>query len=68
DGEKFMAKKGIHEHIPLMIWINGKTSYPLNGKEIKFSGFPSGSGPEFFQGKWTMEDLRKVMNQVTNKK
>jgi hypothetical protein len=68
EGEKFMAKKGIHEHVPLMIWINGKSSYLLNGKEVKFAGFPSGSGPEYFQGKWTMVDLRKVLDLVTHKK
>jgi len=31
-------------------------------------GFPSGSGPAAFQGKWTMEDLRKALDQLTDKK
>jgi hypothetical protein len=56
DGEKFMASKGIRQHVPLMIWINGKES---------FSGFPSGSGPQMFQGKWTMESLAKSLDQAT---
>jgi hypothetical protein len=68
EGERFMAKKGIHEHIPLMIWIDGKYTVFLNGKEIKFIGFPTGSGPAFFQGKWTMEDLRKALNQTISQK
>jgi hypothetical protein len=68
EGERFMAKKGIHEHIPLMIWIDGKYTVSLNGKEIKFIGFPTGSGPAFFQGKWTMEDLRKALNQTISQK
>jgi hypothetical protein len=68
EGERFMAKKGIHEHIPLMIWIDGKYAVSLNGKEIKFIGFPTGSGPAFFQGKWTMEDLRKALNQTISQK
>jgi len=55
-GEQFMASKGIRQHIPLMIWINGKES---------FSGFPSGSGPQMFQGKWTMEALAKALDQAT---
>jgi hypothetical protein len=67
-GEKFMAQKGIHQHIPLMIWIAGKNTVSIKGKEILFSGFSTGSGPEFFQGKWTMEDLRAALNQVTQKK
>jgi hypothetical protein len=67
EGEQFMAKKGITQHLPLVIWLDGKYSVPVNGKEIKFVGFPTGSGPAFFQGKWTMEDLRQALNQITNK-
>jgi hypothetical protein len=67
EGEQFMAKKGVTQHLPLVIWIDGKTDVPVNGKEIKFVGFPTGSGPAFFQGKWTVEDLRQALNQITNK-
>jgi hypothetical protein len=68
EGEQFMAKKGVNQHVPLVIWMDGKFTIPVNGKEIKFVGFPTGSGPAFFQGKWTMEDLRGVLDQITNKK
>jgi uncharacterized protein YxeA len=68
EGEQFMAKKGVNQHIPLVIWLDGKYAVPVNGKEIKFVGFPTGSGPAFFQGKWTVEDLRQALNQITNKK
>jgi hypothetical protein len=68
EGEQFMAKKGVTQHVPLVIWLDGKSALPVNGKEIKFVGFPTGSGPAFFQGKWTMDDLRQALNQITNKK
>ena len=68
EGEQFMAKKGITQHLPLVIWLDNKYSIPVNGKEIKFVGFPTGSGPLPFQGKWTMNDLRSALDQVTNKK
>lgn len=68
EGEKFMDKKGIHEHVPLVIWIAGKTTVNVKGKEIQFSGFPTGSGPAFFQGKWTLDDLRAAFDQATGKK
>ena len=68
EGEQFMAKKRVTQHVPLVIWLDGKFALPVNGKEIKFVGFPTGSGPVFFQGKWTMEDLRQALNQITNKK
>jgi hypothetical protein len=68
EGEKFMAKKGIHEHMPLTIWIAGKTTVKVGGKEIQFVGFPTGSGPPSFQGKWTLEDLRGALDQAAGKK
>jgi hypothetical protein len=68
EGEQFMAKKGVTQHVPLVIWLDNKFSYLVNGKEIKFVGFPTGSGPAAFQGKWTMEDLQQALNQITNKK
>jgi uncharacterized protein YxeA len=68
EGEQFMAKKGLTQHIPLVIWLDGKPALTVNGKEIKFVGFPTGSGPLPFQGKWTMEDLRSALDQITSKK
>jgi hypothetical protein len=68
EGEKFMAQKGIRQHVPLVIWVNGKPAVSIEGKDVQLMGFPSGSGPAAFQGKWTMEDLRKALDQLTGKK
>ena len=67
-GEAFMAKKGIRQHIPLVIWMDNQVKFKVDGKEIVFAGFPTGSGPAFFQGKWTNADLQKVLDQLTGKK
>jgi hypothetical protein len=63
-----MTQKGINGHIPLIIWMDNQLKFQVDGKEIIFAGFPAGSGPYFFQGKWTMGDLQKALNQITNKK
>jgi hypothetical protein len=68
EGERFMAQKGIRQHVPLVIWVNGKPAVSIEGKDVQLMGFPSGSGPAAFQGKWTMEDLRKALDQLTGKK
>jgi hypothetical protein len=68
EGEKFMAKKRVHQHLPLVIWIDGKPTVKANGKEIQFVGFPTGSGPPSFQGKWTLDDLRAALDQAAGKK
>ena len=67
-GEKFMAKKGITQHVPLVIWIAGRQNAVVDGREIQFVGFPSGSGPAFFQGKWTVKELRDALDQAVHGK
>jgi hypothetical protein len=67
-GETFMAQKGIKQHIPLVIWMDNQVKFKVDGKDIIFAGFPTGSGPAFFQGKWTNADLQKVLDQLTGKK
>ncbi len=67
-GEQFMAKKGIKQHVPLIIWIDDSPVFRMGVKEIKFVGFPTGSGPASFQGKWTIDDLKAALDQVTTKK
>jgi len=64
-GDDFKAKKGINRHVPLMIWIDGSTVVKLGQVEIKFDGFPTGAGPAFFQGKWTIDDLKAAIDQAT---
>jgi hypothetical protein len=65
EGEDFMAKKGINQHVPLVIWIDGNPVAKLGSKQVKFVGFPTGAGPSFFQGKWTIDDLRTALDQAT---
>jgi hypothetical protein len=68
EGEKFMARKGVRQHVPLAIWIDGQPAVKASGKEIQFIGFPTGSGPPSFQGKWTLEDLRAALDEAAGKK
>jgi hypothetical protein len=65
EGADFKAKKGINQHVPLVIWIDGNEVVKLGQKQIKFEGFPTGAGPAFFQGKWTIDDLRAALDQAT---
>ena len=68
EGEAYMAKKRITQHIPLVIWMDNQVKFQVGGKDIIFAGFPTGSGPLFFQGKWTLADLQKALDQLTGKK
>ena len=65
EGESFKSKMGISHHTPLAIWVDGRSELMNNGCTIKFEGFPTGSGPSFFQGKWKLEDLAIILDRVT---
>ena len=67
EGERFKSKRGISQHIPLVIWVDGRSELMNNGRTIKFEGFPTGSGPSFFQGKWKLEDLVIILDRMTGK-
>lgn len=67
EGERFKSKMGISHHTPLVIWVDGRSELMSNNRTIKFEGFPTGSGPSFFQGKWKLEDLATILDRVTGK-
>lgn len=68
EGIDFKAKMGITQHIPMIIWVNGQFELLVNDRKIKFTGFPTGSGPSFFQGKWKVEDLADLLDQLIKNK
>jgi hypothetical protein len=67
EGERFKAEKGIKGHAPLVLWIDGKSILEVNGTPVQFRGFPTGSGPAFFQGKWDMAVLKEALDKITHK-
>lgn len=64
-GAQFKARKKIDYHIPLMIWVNDSVQAALNQRTIALKGFPTGAGPSFFQGKWTIEELEQILDKIT---
>jgi hypothetical protein len=66
-GERFMTKKGISGHTPLIIWVAGRSELTAGGRTLKLEGFPTGSGPSFFQGQWKLDDLAAILDQATGK-
>jgi hypothetical protein len=64
EGAVFMDSKGINEHIPLIIWINGTPTHKIDGADVTFRGFPSGAGPAMFRGAWDMDMLEKALKQA----
>jgi hypothetical protein len=62
-GKAFMEEKKIRGHVPLLIFVNGEKQFTINGREVTFQGFPTGSGPfSSVEGNWTPGDLRTLLD------
>jgi len=67
-GADFAKKMNLDGHIPLVIFINGKDTFSLDGRTLNFRSFPQGAGTGMVaDGQWTMADLDAVLKQVTAK-
>ena len=66
EGKAFENDKGIQGHVPLLMLINGKKEFVVEGKAIVFQGFPSGSGPfKEVEGNWSITDLQRLLDSLT---
>jgi hypothetical protein len=65
EGKAFEKDKGIQGHVPLLMLINGKKEFVVEGKTIIFEGFPSGSGPfKEVEGNWSITDLQRLLDSL----
>jgi hypothetical protein len=66
EGADFAKKMGLSGHIPVVIYVNGKDTFTLNGRKVTFESFPQGQGTGMVaDGAWTTADLDAVLKQVT---
>jgi hypothetical protein len=66
EGEDFAAEKGITEHLPLAVFINGVSEFTVDGRTVLFESFPQGEGTGMVaDGTWTITDLRAVLDRAT---
>jgi hypothetical protein len=56
---------GLKEHMPVAIFIGGKNDFEINGKKVILSNFPHGdSFIPGFEGNWTYDDLRHILQTL----
>lgn len=63
-GKSFMKKQKIVGHIPMLIMIDGQSDFSIDGKEVKFQGFPTGASPfKRVEGNWSLDDLQLLLDK-----
>ena len=67
EGAAFAEERGLTEHTPIAVFVNGEMEFEVNGRSVKFYSFPQGEGTGMVaEGVWTMDDLRVVLEQEIN--
>jgi len=65
DGAAFAEDQGLTDHVPIAIFINGRSEFEIDGRSVSFSSFPQGDGTGVVaDGDWTMDDLRLVLDRA----
>ena len=63
-GKTFMKKKKLVGHIPMLIMIDGKSEFSIDGRDVKLQGFPTGASPfKRVEGNWSLEDLQSLLDE-----
>ena len=66
EGDAFAKEHKLVEHTPIAIYINGEMEYKVADRDVKFYSFPQNAGTGMVaEGVWTMDDLRSVLEQLT---
>lgn len=66
EGTAFAEERGLTEHTPIAIFVNGEMEFEVDGRIVKFYSFPQEEGTGMVaEGVWTMDDLRAVLDQAT---
>jgi len=65
-GKAFLKKQKITGHIPMLIQIDGKSEFEIDGRSISLKGFPTGASPfKRVEGNWSLDDLKILLDKET---
>ena len=63
-GQNFMQEHKLNGHIPLLILVNGRSDFSIDGRAVLLQGFPTGASPfKQVEGNWSLDDLRIILDQ-----
>jgi hypothetical protein len=65
ESKRILAKYDLREHMPVVIFINGKNEFTLGKRKVVFKNFPKGNAfVPLFEGNWSYRDLDGVLSAV----
>jgi hypothetical protein len=68
-GREPVLKYKLREHMPVVIFINGKNEFILGNKKVIFKNFPKGNAfVPMFEGNWSYQDLDSILSSIVRGK
>jgi hypothetical protein len=65
ESKKILARYDLREHMPVVIFINGRNEFTLGKRKVVFKNFPKGNAfVPMFEGNWSYRDLDGVLSAV----
>jgi len=66
---KLLSKYNIREHMPVVIFVNGKSEFVIGNKKVIFKNFPKGNTfVPTFEGNWSYQDFESILPAVVRGK
>jgi hypothetical protein len=66
---ELISKYNLREHMPVVIFINGKNEFALGKKKVIFKNFPKGNAfVPTFEGNWSYQDLESILQSIVKGK
>lgn len=61
-GRDFAEDNGVTGHVAMAIFVDGSPEARVDGRTVRFVGFPHGRGPvPVAEGEWTLDELRAAL-------
>jgi hypothetical protein len=69
NSRELLSKYKLREHMPVVIFINGKNEFILGNKKVIFKNFPKGNAfVPSFEGNWSYQDFESVLQSIVKGK
>jgi len=69
DSKELVQQYNLSGHMPVAIFINGKNTFTVNGKQMNLRNFPKGNTfVPMFAGEWDYDNLRSILSEISGGK
>jgi hypothetical protein len=66
---QLVSQHNLREHVPVVIFINGKNEFVIKGRKVIFKNFPKGNAfVPMFEGNWSYKEFEGILQTMARGK